>query len=108
MVADDPRVKMPDKQYVYTNIESLMNHFKHIMEGVRVPPGETYTCVEGGNGELGFYIVSDGGGKPYKLHIRPPCFALMQGLKDMLLGGYLADVVPTFGSINMIGGEIDR
>ena len=108
VVADDPRVKMPDKQYVYTNIESLMNHFKHIMEGVRVPPGETYTCVEGGNGELGFYIVSDGGGKPYKLHIRPPCFALMQGLKDMLLGGYLADVVPTFGSINMIGGEIDR
>lgn len=108
IVADDPRVKMPDKQYVYTNIESLMNHFKHVMEGVRVPPGETYTAVEGGNGELGFYIISDGGGKPYKFHVRPPCFALMQGLEEMLIGGYIADIVPTFGSINMIGGEIDR
>ncbi len=108
IVADDPRVRMPEKQYVYTNIESLMNHFKHVMEGVRVPPGETYTAVEGGNGELGFYVIADGGGRPYKVHIRPPCFALMQGLREMIVGDQVADIVPTFGSINMIGGEIDR
>ena len=70
--------------------------------------GEVYGYVEGGNGELGFYLVSDGRGGPYRCHVRPPCFALMQGLHLMVEGGMLADIIPTFDSINMIGGEIDR
>jgi NADH-quinone oxidoreductase subunit D len=86
-----------------------MNHFKLTIEGATVPPGEVYSYVEGGNGELGFYIVSDGGGKPYKCRVRSPSFAIMQALDEVLLpGSMLPDVVPIFGSINMIGGECDR
>jgi NADH-quinone oxidoreductase subunit D len=85
-----------------------MHHFKIIFEGVKPPPGEAYFPVEGGNGELGFYIVSDGTGKPYKCRCRPPCFALMQGLSKMIQGGLVADIVAAFGTINMIGGENDR
>jgi NADH-quinone oxidoreductase subunit D len=99
---------MPDKQDVYNTIEGMIAHFKIVMEGIQAPPGEAYGYVEGGNGELGFYLVSDGRGGPYRLHVRPPCFALMQGLECMLKGRMLADIIPTFDSINMIGGEIDR
>jgi NADH-quinone oxidoreductase subunit D len=87
----------------------LMNHFKLIIEGAHVPAGEVYSFVEGGNGELGFYVISDGSGKPYKCRLRSPCFAIMQALDTVLLpGAMLADVVPIFGSVNMIGGECDR
>ncbi len=86
-----------------------MNHFKLIIEGARVPAGEVYSYVEGANGELGFYVVSDGGGKPYKCRVRSPCFTIMQALDTILLpGAMLSDVVPIFGSVNMIGGECDR
>jgi NADH-quinone oxidoreductase subunit D len=105
---DDPRFVLPEKEKVYNSIEGLMHHFKIIMEGVQVPPGDVYQAVEGGNGELGFYIVSDGGGKPYRLRVRPPCFIAMGAFHKMIEGYMVADIVPTFGMINMIGGECDR
>ncbi len=105
---DDPRVVLPEKQQVYGNIEGLMNHFKLVIEGVKVPAGEVYLAVEGANGELGFYLVSDGSGRPYRVRVRPPCFFGMAALGEMLRGGMIADVVATFGMINMIGGECDR
>jgi NADH-quinone oxidoreductase subunit D len=105
---DDPRFVLPEKEKVYGSIEGLMHHFKIIMEGINVPPGETYSAVEGGNGELGFYVVSDGGGKPYRLRVRPPCFIAMGAFAAMIKGYMVADIVPTFGMINMIGGECDR
>src|SRR5439155_1447961 len=73
-LADDPRFVLPPKEQVYTTIEGLMNHFKLVMEGQKVPPGEVYVATEGGNGELGFYLVSDGSGRPYRVRVRPPCF----------------------------------
>jgi len=105
---DDYRIILPPKDDVYNSIEGMIAHFELIMKGIQVPPGEAYYAVEGGNGEVGFYAVSDGSGYPYRLHVRPPCFALMQGLRDMTIGGLLADIIPTFDTINMIGGEIDR
>jgi NADH-quinone oxidoreductase subunit D len=105
---DDRRCTLPPKELVYGEIESLINHFKLIMEGPQVPPGEIYSAHEGANGELGFYIVSVGGGRPYKLHVRSPSFVHMGGVHRMLNGYQLADIIPTFGSVNMIGGECDR
>ena len=105
---DDPRIVLPEKEKVYNSIEGLMHHFKIIMEGIQVPPGEVYLAVEGGNGELGFYIVSEGGGKPYRVRVRPPCFIAMSAFHEMIKGHMVADIVPTFGMINMIGGECDR
>lgn len=105
---DDPRFVLPEKQEVYGSIEGLMHHFKLIMEGAKVPAGEVYQAVEGGNGELGFYIVSDGSGRPYRCRVRPPCFLGMAALGQMLVGHMVADIIPTFGMINMIGGECDR
>lgn len=108
-IAEDARLALPKKEQVYTQIEGLMNHFKLIIQGAQVPVGEVYSFVEGGNGELGFFVVSDGTGKPYKCRVRSPCFAIMQTLDPILLpGAMLADVVPIFGSVNMIGGECDR
>jgi NADH-quinone oxidoreductase subunit D len=105
---DDHRYILPPKERVYNSIEGLMNHFKLIMEGIKVPAGETYHAVEGANGELGFYIVSDGSGRPYRVRVRPPCFFAMGALNQMLMGGMIADIITTFGMINMIGGECDR
>ncbi len=105
---DDRRCVLPPKELVYGEIESLINHFKLIMEGPQVPAGEIYSAQEGANGELGFYIVSNGTGMPYRLHVRGPSFVHVGGVHKMLDGYQLADVVPTFGSINMIGGECDR
>ena len=105
---DDARMTMPPKAEVYGTIEGMMNHFKLIIEGIKPPPGEVYFPVEGANGELGFYLISDGTGRPYRCRVRPPCFTLMQGLQKMLKGGMVADIVATFGTINMIAGENDR
>jgi NADH-quinone oxidoreductase subunit D len=104
----DRRCVLPEKKLVYTEIESLINHFKLIMEGPQVPAGEAYVAHEAANGELGFYIVSTGGGTPWKVHVRSPSFVHMGGAHLMLEGYQLADIIPTFGSINMIGGECDR
>ena len=105
---DDPRIVFPDKQEVYTTIEATIAHFKLVMEGLRVPKGEVYSFTEGGNGELGFHIVSDGSGTPYRVRVRPPCWYNLAASREMLLGGMIADIIPTFGSVNMIGGECDR
>jgi NADH-quinone oxidoreductase subunit D len=105
---DDRRCTLPDKHLVYTEIESLINHFKLIIDGPQVPAGEVYSAHEGANGELGFYLVSTGGGVPYKVHVRAPSFVHVGGIHRLLEGYQLADLVPTFGSINMIGGECDR
>ncbi len=105
---DDPRFVLPEKEKVYNSIEGLMHHFKIIMEGIHVPPGETYFAVEGGNGELGFYIVSDASGRPYRVRVRPPCFIAMGAFHKMIEGYMVADIIPTFGMVNMIGGECDR
>lgn len=105
---DDTMYILPQKDAVYNTIEGVVNHFKLIIDGIQVPAGEIYDATEAANGELGFYLVSDGGGKPLKCRVRSPSFALMQGLERMVVGGNLADIIPTFGSINMIGGECDR
>lgn len=105
---DDPRIVLPPKQEVYTTIEATIQHFKIVMEGIKVPAGECYSYTEAGNGELGFYMVSDGSGTPYRVRIRPPCFAITQGLGQLITGAMIPDVVPTFGSLNMIGGECDH
>jgi NADH-quinone oxidoreductase subunit D len=110
ILPDEKRVVLPPKEDTYGNIEGLMNHFKIIMDyhGIRPPAGDTYFAVEGGNGELGFYVVSDGSDRPYRVRVRAPCFFAMAGLHKMLEGYMVADIVPTFGSINMIAGELDR
>jgi NADH-quinone oxidoreductase subunit D len=105
---DDPRIVLPPKDEVYTSIEGTIQHFKIVMEGIKVPAGECYSYTEAGNGELGFYLVSDGSGTPYRVRIRPPCFASVQGLEQLITGTMIPDVVPTFGSLNMIGGECDH
>ena len=104
----DPRYFLPPKQEVYTSIEGLMNHFKLVIEGQKVPAGEVYVATEGGNGELGFYLVSDGSGRPYRVRVRPPSFYGMGALGQMLQGAMIADIITTFGQINMIGGECDH
>ena len=110
IAADEKRAFLPSKEDTYGNIEGLMNHFKLVMHGhgVRPPEGEVYFPVEGANGELGFYVVSDGAGNAYRVRVRPPCFAIMSALSKLLTGDMIADMVPTFGSVNMIGGELDR
>jgi NADH-quinone oxidoreductase subunit D len=105
---DDPRVILPPKKEVYNTIEAMISHFKIIVDGIKVPPGEVYSYTEAGNGELGFYIVSDGTGRPYKCRVRPPCFTITGALREMIVDGNIADIVPTFDMMNMIGGECDR
>ncbi|MGH9196001.1 MAG: NADH-quinone oxidoreductase subunit D [Acidimicrobiia bacterium] len=110
IAADEKRVFLPPKEDTYGNIEGLMQHFKLVMygHGVRPPQGEVYFPVEGANGELGFYVVSDGTSHPYRVRVRPPCFAIMSALPKLVIGDMMADLTPTFGSVNMIGGELDR
>jgi NADH-quinone oxidoreductase subunit D len=110
IMTDDKRVALPSKENTYGNIEGLMNHFKLIMDyhGICPPKGDAYFAVEGANGELGFYVASNGKDCPYRVRVRPPCFFAMAGLHKMLEGGMVADIVATFGSINMIAGELDR
>src|SRR5213080_5568764 len=104
----DPRYFLPPKQEVYGSIEGLMNHFKLVIEGQKIRPGEVYVATEGGNGELGFSLVSDGSGRPYRVRVRPPSFYGMGALGAMLPGHMVADIITTFGQINMIGGECDH
>jgi NADH dehydrogenase I D subunit len=103
-------VVLPAKEQTYGSIEGLMNHFMLVMEGygIQPPAGEAYHAVEGANGELGFYVISNGGDKPYRVDVRPPCFALMSGFHKVIAGDAVADIVATFGTVNMIAGELDR
>jgi NADH-quinone oxidoreductase subunit D len=110
ILADDERTVLPAKEDAYTTIEGLISHFQYFMKGhgIRPPKGEAYFSVEGGNGEVGYYIVSKGSDKPYRLHLRAPCLPLLAALEDLIKGRYVADVIPTFGSMNIILGELDR
>ena len=105
---EDPHIVLMPKDQVYSSIDGMINHFELVIKGVQPPAGDVYIPVEGGNGELGFYTVSDGSGRPWKLHVRAPSFVAMGVMRKMLIGQAISDVVPIFGMINMIGGETDR
>ncbi len=105
---DDHRVVLPEKEKVYNTIEGVINQFKLIFEGVKVPEKEYYRAIEGANGELGFFVVSDGSGTPYKVKVRPPCFYAMSSLAEMIEGEMIADAILDLGSLNIIAGELDR
>lgn len=105
--ADVPEYYLPDKQDVYTKMEALIWHFKIVMGEINIPPGEVYLSVEGGNGELGFYLISDGGRSPYRLHFRRPCFVYYQAYEELVKGSMLSDAIITMSSLNLIAGEMD-
>jgi NADH-quinone oxidoreductase subunit D len=105
--ADVPEYYLPPKQDVYTKMEALIWHFKIIMGEIDMPPGEVYNSVEGGNGELGFYLVSDGGRSPYRLHFRRPCFIYYQAYEELVKGSMLSDAIIVMSSLNLIAGEMD-
>ena len=104
----DKGIVLPEKKDVYGNIEGLMNHFMLVIKGLRPPVGDVYDATEAANGELGFYLVSDGSGRPYRLRVRPPCFAIYQSFPEQVTGGLLSDVISVLGSMNLIAGELDR
>ncbi len=104
----DPRVRWPAKGRVFGGMEEMIQQFKSVTEGPRVPAGEAYGAIESANGELGFYLVSDGSSRPVKVRCRPPSFINLAPLPEMLRGAMLADLIPTFDFINMVGGECDR
>ncbi len=105
--ADVPDYYLPPKEDVYNNMEALIYHFKIVMGEIPVPKGEVYCAVEGGNGELGFYLVSDGSRVPFRLHFRRPCFIYYQGFTEMIKGAYLSDAILILSSLNVIAGELD-
>lgn len=105
--ADVPDYYLPPKQDVYTKMEALIYHFKIIMGEIKMPAGEVYSCVEGANGELGFYYISDGGRTPYRLHFRRPSFIYYQAYSELTKGGMLSDAIITMSSLNLIAGELD-
>ena len=106
--ADAPKIVLPDREQMKTQMESLIHHFKIVTEGFAVPAGEVYQAVESPRGEMGYYVVSDGTAKPYRVHMRNPSFATLQALETMCKGRLLADVVAVIGSIDIVLGEIDR
>lgn len=105
--ADVPEFFLPAKEEVYSKMEALIYHFKIVMGETAIPKGEVYHSVEGGNGELGFYLVSDGGRTPYRLHFRRPCFIYYQAYPEMITNGLLSDAILTMSSLNVIAGELD-
>jgi NADH-quinone oxidoreductase subunit D len=106
--ADAPKIVLPDREKMKTQMEALIHHFKIVTEGFNVPAGEVYQAIESGHGEMGYYVVSDGTAKPYRVHMRYPGFASLQALETMCQGRMLADVVAVIGSIDIVLGEIDR
>jgi NADH-quinone oxidoreductase subunit D len=105
--ADVPEYYLPEKKDVYTKMEALIWHFKIIMGEVDMPKGEVYKSVEGGNGEVGYYLISDGGRAPFRLHFRRPCFIYYQAYPELITGGMLSDAIVTMSSLNLIAGEMD-
>jgi NADH-quinone oxidoreductase subunit D len=105
--AQAPDYILPVKEKVYNNMEALIYHFKIVMGEIDAPIGEVYHCVEGGNGELGFYLISDGGRTPYRLHFRRPCFIYYQAFPEMVKGSMLSDAILAMSSMNVIAGELD-
>ena len=108
VIVNNPYIALPPKEKVYNEMESLIYHFKLIMHGIQPPVGETYFQVEGGNGEVGFYIASDGTKNPYRVRVRPPCFSIYQSFARMITGQGIPDAIATLGSLNIIAGELDR
>lgn len=106
--ADAPKIVLPDREKMKTQMEALIHHFKIVTEGFNVPAGEVYQGIEAGHGQTGYYVVSDGTAKPYRVHMRYPSFATLQALETMCKGRMLADVVAVIGSIDIVLGEIDR
>lgn len=104
---DLPEFVMPPKEKVYNNMEALIYHFKNVMGEIQVPSTEIYHSIEGGNGELGFYLIADGTRTPYRLHFRRPCFIYYQAYPEMIKGGLLSDAIITMSSMNVIAGELD-
>jgi NADH-quinone oxidoreductase subunit C/D len=107
-IVSDPHVALPPKEACYNQMESMIYHFKLIMDGIQVPAQERYGFVEGGNGELGFYCVSDGSAKPYRIKVRPPCFPIFSTFCDLINGGSLSDAIVSLGGLNVIAGELER
>jgi NADH-quinone oxidoreductase subunit D len=105
--AEVPEFYLPPKEEVYNNMEALIYQFKIVMGETEVPKGEVYHCVEGGNGELGFYLISDGGRQPFRLHYRRPCFIFYQAYSEIIKGSMLSDAILTMSSMNVIAGELD-
>jgi NADH-quinone oxidoreductase subunit D len=105
--ANVPEFYLPPKEDVYNKMEALIYHFKIVMGETDVPKGEVYHCVEGGNGELGYYLISDGGRTPFRLHMRRPCFIFYQAYTEMIKGRMLSDAILTLSSMNVIAGELD-
>jgi NADH-quinone oxidoreductase subunit D len=108
IIVQDFRYALPPKPLVYGTIEGVMAHFKQIMEGIKVPAGEAYSYTEAANGELGFYLVSDGGGRPYKIGLRAPVWSMLMALPTMARGRLFADLIPIYDSINYIAGEVEQ
>jgi NADH dehydrogenase I D subunit len=108
IIVDDYKVALPPKEKVYTRMESLIHHFKLVMHGIEMPVGEVYSATEAANGELGFYLVSDGGKSPYRIHVRPPCFPIFSSFDAQVRGSLIADTVSVLGAMNIIAGEMDR
>jgi len=106
--ADAPKIVLPDREKMKTQMEALIHHFKIVTEGFAVPAGEVFQGIECGHGQMGYYIVSDGTAKPYRVHMRYPSFPVLQALETMCKGRMLADVVAVIGSIDIVLGEIDR
>jgi NADH-quinone oxidoreductase subunit C/D len=107
-ITDDPHVALPPKNAAYNQMEAMIYHFKLIMDGIQVPEGEVYSMVEGANGELGFYIISDGTGKPYRIKVRPPCFPIFSTFSRLIDGGSLSDAIVSLGGLNIVAGELER
>jgi len=107
-IVDDPHVALPPKEKAYNEMEAMIYHFKLIMDGIQVPAGELYTPTEGANGELGFYVLSDGTAKPYRIKVRPPCFPIMSTFPRLIRGGSLSDAVISLGGLNIVAGELER
>jgi NADH-quinone oxidoreductase subunit C/D len=107
-IVDDPHVALPPKEKAYNEMEAMIYHFKLIMDGIQVPEGELYLPTEGANGELGFYILSDGTAKPYRIKVRPPCFPIMSTFTKLIRGGSVSDAVISLGGLNVVAGELER
>jgi len=108
IIVDDYKIALPPKEKVYTRMESLIHHFKLVMHGIEMPVGEVYSATEAANGELGFYIVSDGSKSPYRIHVRPPCYPIFSSFDEQVKGCLIADAVAILGAINVVAGEMDR
>jgi NADH dehydrogenase I D subunit len=108
VMTSDRRVRLPEKDEVYSSIEGLMNHFKIVMHGIIPPPGEIYSATEAANGELGYFLISDGTFRPYRLKVRPPCFPLFNAYEHIIKGHMVADAIAILGSLNIVAGELDR